>query len=139
MLFNVGFLEAMRDLDWDCLIFHDVDHIPENDRNYYGCGQMPRHFAAKLDKYMYMWVEQTPDLTIDTVDILTWNEQYSASTSLFNSCVVVVVSSSLPYSEFFGGVSGLTVEQFRKINGFPNAFWGWGGEDDDLWNRLVYQ
>lgn len=44
---------------------------------------------------------------------------------------------SLPYSEFFGGVSGLTVEQFRKINGFPNAFWGWGGEDDDLWNRLV--
>ncbi|CAM9128321.1 unnamed protein product [Lampetra planeri] len=54
MLFNVGFLEAMKDLDWDCLIFHDVDHIPENDRNYYGCGQMPRHFAAKLDKYMYM-------------------------------------------------------------------------------------
>lgn len=41
----------------------------------------------------------------------------------------------LPYSEFFGGVSGLTVEQFQKINGFPNAFWGWGGEDDDLWNR----
>lgn len=44
---------------------------------------------------------------------------------------------SLPYTEFFGGVSGLTVEQFRKINGFPNAFWGWGGEDDDLWNRFV--
>lgn len=42
---------------------------------------------------------------------------------------------SLPYKEFFGGVSGLTVEQFKKINGFPNAFWGWGGEDDDLWNR----
>ncbi|KAJ7401022.1 Beta-1,4-galactosyltransferase 5 [Pitangus sulphuratus] len=97
MLFNVGFREAMKDLDWDCLIFHDVDHIPENDRNYYGCGQMPRHFAAKLDKYMYL----------------------------------------LPYNEFFGGVSGLTVEQFQKINGFPNAFWGWGGEDDDLWNRYA--
>lgn len=54
MLFNVGFKEAMKDLDWDCVVFHDVDHIPENDRNYYGCGQMPRHFAAKLDKYMYM-------------------------------------------------------------------------------------
>lgn len=48
------------------------------------------------------------------------------------------IVSSLPYSEFFGGVSGLTVEQFRKINGFSNAFWGWGGEDDDLWNRLVH-
>uniref|UniRef100_A0A8C8VHN1 Beta-1,4-galactosyltransferase n=1 Tax=Pelusios castaneus TaxID=367368 RepID=A0A8C8VHN1_9SAUR len=40
--------------------------------------------------------------------------------------------------QFFGGVSGLTVEQFKKINGFPNAFWGWGGEDDDLWNRVHY-
>lgn len=29
------------------------------------------------------------------------------------------------------------MEQFRKVNGFPNAFWGWGGEDDDLWNRSV--
>ncbi|XP_037748636.1 beta-1,4-galactosyltransferase 6 isoform X3 [Chelonia mydas] len=95
MLFNVGFKEAMKDVAWDCVIFHDVDHLPENDRNYYGCGEMPRHFAAKLDKYMYI----------------------------------------LPYNEFFGGVSGLTVEQFKKINGFPNAFWGWGGEDDDLWNR----
>ncbi|NXS16163.1 B4GT6 galactosyltransferase, partial [Mystacornis crossleyi] len=95
MLFNVGFKEAMKDAVWDCIIFHDVDHLPENDRNYYGCGEMPRHFAAKLDKYMYI----------------------------------------LPYNEFFGGVSGLTVEQFKKINGFPNAFWGWGGEDDDLWNR----
>lgn len=41
----------------------------------------------------------------------------------------------LPYEEFFGGVSGMTTDQFRKINGFPNAFWGWGGEDDDLWHR----
>ncbi|KAG7257171.1 hypothetical protein CRUP_014007 [Coryphaenoides rupestris] len=96
MLFNVGFKEAMKDLDWNCLVFHDVDHLMENDRNYYGCTDMPRHFAVKLNKYSYM----------------------------------------LPYNEFFGGVSGLTVEQYKKINGFPNAFWGWGGEDDDLWNRV---
>uniref|UniRef100_A0A8C5CQ43 Beta-1,4-galactosyltransferase n=1 Tax=Gadus morhua TaxID=8049 RepID=A0A8C5CQ43_GADMO len=96
MLFNVGFKEAMKDLDWNCLVFHDVDHLMENDRNYYGCNDMPRHFAVKLNKYSYM----------------------------------------LPYNEFFGGVSGLTVEQYKKINGFPNAFWGWGGEDDDLWNRV---
>lgn len=47
----------------------------------------------------------------------------------------VIVSQRLPYNEFFGGVSGLTVKQFKQVNGFPNAFWGWGGEDDDLWNR----
>ncbi|KAG8002609.1 Beta-1 [Nibea albiflora] len=55
MLFNVGYKEAMKDLDWDCLIFHDVDHLMENDRNYYGCTDMPRHFAVKLDKYSYMY------------------------------------------------------------------------------------
>ncbi|XP_063064733.1 beta-1,4-galactosyltransferase 5 [Engraulis encrasicolus] len=98
MLFNVGFKEAMKDAAWDCMVFHDVDHLMENDRNYYGCGDMPRHFAVKLNKYSYM----------------------------------------LPYQEFFGGVSGLTVRQFKRINGFPNGFWGWGGEDDDLWNRVQY-
>ena len=56
MLFNVGFKEAMKDLDWNCLVFHDVDHLMENDRNYYGCNDMPRHFAVKLNKYSYMWV-----------------------------------------------------------------------------------
>lgn len=54
MLFNVGYKEAMKDEHWDCLIFHDVDHLVENDRNYYGCTHMPRHFAVKLDKYSYM-------------------------------------------------------------------------------------
>ena len=25
---------------------------------------------------------------------------------------------------------------FRAINGFSNLFYGWGGEDDDLFNRI---
>ena len=24
----------------------------------------------------------------------------------------------------------------RLVNGFSNLFWGWGGEDDDMANRL---
>lgn len=55
--------------------------------------------------------------------------------ALAGSALTPFLPLRLPYNEFFGGVSGLTVEQFQKINGFPNAFWGWGGEDDDLWNR----
>ena len=41
----------------------------------------------------------------------------------------------LPYAGYFGGVSGLNKSQFLRINGFPNEYWGWGGEDDDIFNR----
>ena len=41
----------------------------------------------------------------------------------------------LPYNQYFGGVSALSKEQFLEINGFPNNYWGWGGEDDDIFNR----
>lgn len=45
------------------------------------------------------------------------------------------LSFRLPYAGYFGGVSGLSKKQFLKINGFPNEYWGWGGEDDDIYNR----
>uniref|UniRef100_UPI00358FF6A0 beta-1,4-galactosyltransferase 1-like n=1 Tax=Myxine glutinosa TaxID=7769 RepID=UPI00358FF6A0 len=43
----------------------------------------------------------------------------------------------LIYPQCFGGVSGLSKEQFIKINGFPNNYWGWGGEDDDVYHRII--
>ncbi|MEQ2189744.1 hypothetical protein GOODEAATRI_028446, partial [Goodea atripinnis] len=42
----------------------------------------------------------------------------------------------LPYNQYFGGVSSMSKEQYLKINGFPNNYWGWGGEDDDIYNRF---
>ncbi|KAM4603144.1 beta-1,4-galactosyltransferase 3 isoform 1-T2 [Discoglossus pictus] len=45
-------------------------------------------------------------------------------------------SYSLPYLQYFGGVSALTPDQYMKINGFPNEYWGWGGEDDDIATRV---
>lgn len=35
-----------------------------------------------------------------------------------------------------GGVIALTPAAYRKINGFSNMFWGWGGEDDDFFQRM---
>jgi hypothetical protein len=40
-------------------------------------------------------------------------------------------------NRFLGGIVMLTVNAFKNVNGYPNDFWGWGGEDDELRDRLV--
>ncbi len=34
----------------------------------------------------------------------------------------------LPHNAMFGGAIALTDDHIRMVNGFPNRFWGWGGE-----------
>ncbi|XP_073492967.1 beta-1,4-galactosyltransferase 1-like isoform X2 [Phyllobates terribilis] len=96
-LMNVGYAESIKDYDYNCFIFSDVDIIPTNDRNLYRCSKNPRHMANSLDKFNFR----------------------------------------LPYNTIFGGIVAFTKEQFLKVNGFSNRFWGWGGEDDELYNRVI--
>ena len=37
--------------------------------------------------------------------------------------------------KYFGGIVAFNKEMFERINGYPNDFWGWGGEDDELYKR----
>lgn len=48
-LMNIGFLEAIKLSHWNCLIFHDVDLIPLDDRNLYRCPIQPRHMSVAID------------------------------------------------------------------------------------------
>ena len=95
-LMNVGYKEALKISPFTCFVFHDVDLIPENDLNYYGCPESPRHLSTAIDKFNYV----------------------------------------LPYPEIFGGVEMFTKTDFETVNGFPNTYWGWGGEDDNLYKRI---
>ncbi|XP_062874469.1 beta-1,4-galactosyltransferase 1 isoform X2 [Trichomycterus rosablanca] len=95
-LLNAGYAEALKEYDYECFVFSDVDLIPMDDRNTYKCFSQPRHLSVSMDKFGFR----------------------------------------LPYNQYFGGVSSMSKEQFLKINGFPNNYWGWGGEDDDIYNRL---
>uniref|UniRef100_A0AC34QJW7 Beta-1,4-N-acetylgalactosaminyltransferase n=1 Tax=Panagrolaimus sp. JU765 TaxID=591449 RepID=A0AC34QJW7_9BILA len=55
-LMNVGIVEALKVYDWQCFIFHDVDLLPEDDRNLYTCPEQPRHMAVAMNKYKYKLV-----------------------------------------------------------------------------------
>jgi hypothetical protein len=39
----------------------------------------------------------------------------------------------------FGGVTAFSTADFIGANGYPNVYWGWGGEDDDMYMRVVKQ
>lgn len=39
------------------------------------------------------------------------------------------------FEEYFGGVTLFPMEDFKKIDGYSNKYWGWGYEDTDLLYR----
>lgn len=45
----------------------------------------------------------------------------------------------MPYNDYLSGVVAFRPAFYRKMNGYSNAFWGWGGEDDDLRRRVSLQ
>jgi hypothetical protein len=43
----------------------------------------------------------------------------------------------LLYSALFGGVTAFSLSDFVGTNGYPTVYWGWGGEDDDMYLRVT--
>ena len=55
LLMNIGFIESLKltKNKWDCFIFHDVDLIPEDERNLYVCSDQPRHMSSSVSTFNY--------------------------------------------------------------------------------------
>lgn len=51
-LFNIGAMAAMK-LEFPCLVLTDVDLMPMNLGNIYGCSKQPRHMCSSLDIFRF--------------------------------------------------------------------------------------
>ena len=50
---NVGFREAMKMHPFNCIVFHDIDLMPEDTRNDYACPHSPKHVSVVMNKFHY--------------------------------------------------------------------------------------
>ncbi|XP_014669303.1 PREDICTED: beta-1,4-galactosyltransferase 4-like [Priapulus caudatus] len=98
-LLNVGYAEAIKDYDWQCFVFHDVDLLPEDDRLTYASPGQPVHLST----------------AIDSMDF------------------------KLTFENNFGGVTAMGRDMFELVNGYSNLYFGWGGEDDDMYRRMKHR
>jgi cellulose synthase/poly-beta-1,6-N-acetylglucosamine synthase-like glycosyltransferase len=55
----------------------------------------------------------------------------------FRSVAVDKFNYKLLYSTLFGGVTAFRKSDLIGANGYPTIYWGWGGEDDDMYLRVV--
>ncbi|TNN15466.1 Beta-1,4-galactosyltransferase 1 [Schistosoma japonicum] len=59
-LFNVGFVEARKRFDFNCVIFHDADLIPLDDRIPHSCDDEVRKHAMHLSVGVSTWNYMLP-------------------------------------------------------------------------------
>ena len=74
------------------------------------------------------------------VDMLPIDVDYSYSPDvlqLANNFIADTDYTKEIYDGYFGGVTMFPIDSFKKVNGYPNDFWGWGFEDDELLRRCI--
>ncbi|XP_069182715.1 beta-1,4-galactosyltransferase 4-like [Procambarus clarkii] len=72
------------------------------------------------------------------IDLLPENDFHLYHCSPQPRHLAVALSTfKIPYHSYFGGGCLMMESHILKVNGWSNMYWGWGGEDDDMWNRVT--
>lgn len=73
---------------------------------------------------------------VDLIPLTTGNLYGCSNRPRHMSSSLDTFRYNLPYLTLFGGAIAILADQFKKVNGMSNSFYGWGGEDDDFYERL---
>nr|KAG5702403.1 hypothetical protein BaRGS_027490 [Batillaria attramentaria] len=89
--------------------------------------------AMKVDKFD-CFVFQDADLLPETdKNLYMCDSQARHLASAINEMRYHVM-----FYNYAGGVIAMNRENFNRINGYSNSYWGWGNEDDDFSARHIF-
>lgn len=120
-------------LPWMAEYLQDVEHrivIVEQD--------VGRPFnRGKLANIGFECFEDCDLFVIHDVDMLPLDADYTTPPEKPACLVAIGPEKHHTRPDYFGGVTLLTPDQYRAINGFSNGYWGWGCEDQDMRMRCI--
>jgi len=120
--------EFLKDkgIDYDIFIVEQSDERPFN----YGklCNSAVKEVGEEYTYFAFHDIDMLP--ITDECDYSYVDEPTHLATN------IEVHDNKLPYPQYFGGVVLINREDFEKVNGYSNEYWGYGFEDLDLLYRL---
>jgi hypothetical protein len=128
-------------------------------------GEKLKKFTAHMKRWHPTWpiiiIEQSDEEKFNRGALLNIGSKYAqkfgAEYVVYHDVDLIPLSPLVPFYEafpekplhigtaykgkyggpgFIGQVLSMSIKDIKKSNGYPNMFWGWGGEDDALRNRL---
>jgi hypothetical protein len=114
---------------------YDIYVIDQNNFDRFNRGLLINigYYIAKknnnYDRYIFHDVDSYPDKDLFKLyfEFIDYNIHFASPE----------LGYKYTFDNFLGGVFGSTKIDFEKVNGFPNDFFGWGGEDDAFYNRYA--
>lgn len=115
--YGIFVVEPIASVKFNRALLMNIGFVEVNKLHYYDC-------------FIFHDVDLLPES-----DITNYTCQQSP---LHMSSAIDTKKYRLPYRTYFGGVCAFKKEHFEAINGFSNLYFDWGGEDDDLHERIKY-
>ncbi|XP_022346040.2 beta-1,4-N-acetylgalactosaminyltransferase bre-4-like [Crassostrea virginica] len=118
-----------QQLEYTIYVIEQADDRPFNRGKLFNIGYME---AKKENNYTCF--------VCHDVDLIPENDQilYGCVRSPMHlSRAVDKFDYRLPYKEIMGGITVFSGRDYEKVNGWSNLFENWGGEDDDMSNRVI--
>lgn len=130
------------------VLLHNLHPMLQRQQLDYGIYVIEQENGTQFNRAMLMNIGYAESIKLDNytcfifhdVDLIPENDRimYDCRDSPRHlSSAVDKFKYKLPYPTLFGGVTAIKREHFEKVNGHSNKFFGWGGEDDDMFRRLV--